>query len=180
MTATRSASRVGDGAWKPQATTLAWRTVVDMSDWRRALRRHLRALTVISHYEAPFSKAWMIVGKASELEERVGSIVECAGYNTQGPHWGRTSSASCSMFRIRIMVVLRAILHFYSVSIDLMDFETKEQLTSFPDAGLEFRRVRLASFRVLLPFEDQASRGADYRPTNLCGGTMRHPFPQGD
>ena len=149
MTATRSASRVGDGAWKPQATTLAWRTVVDMSDWRRALRRHLRALTVISHYEAPFSKAW-------------------------------TSSASCSMFRIRIMVVLRAILHFYSVSIDLMDFETKEQLTSFPDAGLEFRRVRLASFRVLLPFEDQASRGADYRPTNLCGGTMRHPFPQGD
>ena len=147
MTATRSASRVGDGAWKPQATTLAWRTVVDMSDWPRALRQHLRALTVISHYSS-IQRGWKIVGKASELEEGVGSIVERAGYNTQGPHWGRTSSASCSMFRIRIMVVLRAILHFYSVSIDLMDFETKEQLTSFPDAGLEIRRVRLASFRV--------------------------------
>lgn len=77
------------------------------------------------------------------------------------------------------MVVLRAILHFYSVSIDMMDFETKEQLTSF-QMPLNSGECVWQAFRSYYRSKIRQVVVRTCGPTNLCGGTMRHPFPHGD
>jgi hypothetical protein len=130
--------RVGptEGEWEPASYNIQWEDGCEYGRWRRVLRKHTRGLTVISRYKAPPGKAWKIVGKASELGEEV-YIMEGAYYDTKGRIIARPGTF---MFNAPgaihggISRDLTLYIHCCSgkpdeiVSIDLIDFEPKEQL----------------------------------------------------
>jgi hypothetical protein len=121
--------RVGpdEGAWEPAAYNVHTEDGQEYGRWRRVPRKHPHGLTVISRYKAPPGKAWKIVGKASELGEEI-YIIEGAYYDAQGsilagpgtfmfnapgaPHGGGERDEI--------------------VSIDLIDFEPNEHLSTAP------------------------------------------------
>jgi hypothetical protein len=138
MSDTWKTFRVGpmEGHWEPASYNIQWEDGCEYGRWRRVLRKHSHGLTVISRYRAPQGKAWKIVGKASELGEEV-YIMEGAYYDARGRIIARPGTF---MFNAPgathggISCDLTLYIHCCSgkpddiVSIDLIDFEPKEEL----------------------------------------------------
>jgi hypothetical protein len=142
MEGTWKTFRIGpnDGAWEPASYNVRTPDGREYGRWRRVLRKHPHGLTVISYYKAPPGKAWKIIGKASELGEEVlileGAYYDARGHILAGPGTfmfnapgARHGGISCD---------LTLYIHCCSgepdeiVSIDLIDFEPKEQPSPLP------------------------------------------------
>ena len=128
----------GQGGWEPASYNIRTADGREYGRWRRVLRQHPHGLTVISHYRAPPGKAWKIVGKASELGEEV-YILEGAYYDTRGHIMAGPGTFMFNAPGARhggISYDLTIYIHCCSgeadeiVSIDLIDFEPKEQPAS--------------------------------------------------
>ncbi len=124
------------GEWEPATYNVQWPDGREYGRWRRVLRRHSHGLTVISRYTAPPGKAWKIIGKASQLGEEVyimaGAYYDTAGRITARPGtfmFNRPGAVHGGISRD-----LTLYIHCCSgepdeiVSIDLIDFEPREQL----------------------------------------------------
>ena len=125
-----------EGAWEPASYNIRTEDGREYGRWRRVLRKHRHGLTVISRYKSPLGKAWKIVGRASALGEEV-YIMEGAYYDSRGRV---LAGPGTFMFNAPgavhggISRDLTLLIHCCSgepdeiVSIDLIDFEPKEQL----------------------------------------------------
>ena len=125
-----------EGAWEPASYNIRTEDGREYGRWRRVLRKHRHGLTVISRYKSPPGKAWKIVGRASALGEEV-YIMEGAYYDSRGRV---LAGPGTFMFNASgavhggISRDLTLLIHCCSgepdeiVSIDLIDFEPKEQL----------------------------------------------------
>lgn len=127
-----------EGAWEPASYNIRAEDGQEYGRWRRVLRKHRHGLTVISHYKAPPGKAWRIVGKASKLGEEV-YILEGAYYDTRGCILAGPGTFMFNAPGARhggISCELTLYIHCCSgepdeiVSIDLIEFEPKEQPSS--------------------------------------------------
>ena len=136
----------GEGALEPASYNIRTADGQEYGRWRRVLRKHPHGLTVISHYKAPSGKAWRIIGKASELGEEV-YILAGAYYDMQGRILAGPGSFMFNAPSARhggISCDLNLYIHCCSgqadqlVSIDLIDFDTKERPPSFPPQGPDF------------------------------------------
>ena len=125
----------GEGVWEPAGYNIRTPDGREYGRWRRVLRKHPHGLTVISHYKAPPGKAWKIIGKASALGEEV-FILEGAYYDARGHILAGPGTFMFNAPGARhggISADLTLYIHCCSgepdeiVSIDLIDFEPKEQ-----------------------------------------------------
>ena len=125
----------GQGCWEPASYNIRTADGREYGRWRSVLRQHPHGLTVMSHYRAPPGKAWKIVGKASALGEEV-YILEGAYYDTRGRILAGPGTFMFNAPGARhggISCDLTLYIHCCSgepdeiVSIDLIDFEPKEQ-----------------------------------------------------
>jgi hypothetical protein len=127
-----------DGEWEPASYNIKWQDGREYGRWRRVLRQHRHGLTVISRYTAPPGKAWKIVGRASSLGEEVyimaGAYYDSRGRILAGP--GTFMFNAPAAVHGGISCDLTLYIHCCSgkpdeiVSIDLIDFEPTEQLSS--------------------------------------------------
>ena len=125
-----------EGDWEPASYNVTWEDGCEYGRWRRVLRQHRHGLTVISRYTAPPGKAWKIVGKVSELGEEVyimaGGCYNKAGRIIAGP--GTFMFNAPGAIHGAIFCNLTRYTHCCSgepdelVSMELIDFEPKEQL----------------------------------------------------
>jgi ferredoxin len=125
-----------EGGWEAAPYNVVWSDGREYGRWRRVLRRHRHGLTVVSRYIAPPGKAWRIIGRAPELGEEV-YIMAGAYYDATGRIVARPGTF---MFNapgaVHGGISIDLTLHIHCcggrpddiVSIDLIDFEAKEQL----------------------------------------------------